>query len=512
MPQPEPSAPPVPRPTSDEAPVVRPPRPYVERRAQLRRREDRVLRAEVGLLARSLDLLVRDVPPEVRLAALLSEAARLAGARRAGLLTDDPERRVAVVLGPDEPAAVADDLGRWLDAQAPRSRAERAAAGRARVMTVVDPGRRPVPATEAAERAGERLASGSVRACLAVAAAGSLVLGFEFEAAAAADAVGERLPDALARHLAAALALASEQLHRQRELAELRARDEERGRYVSTVAHELRTPLTGLRGYLDLILDGRVSDEAVRQDFLERSRESVEGMSELVGDLLELSRLDAGSLALEIAPFSMAEAGQRTLDRLLPIALERGLALEGSLPPRIRAASGDRRRVEQVLTNLLGNALKFSPVGGTVELSAWTAGPVALFAVRDDGAGITSDDRTRIFDRFYRLASHQRVTGTGLGLPIARDLARAMGGDLAVASVPGTGSSFVLALPGPAPVEAPVVAAALERAIVDEELRLEERSVRRAIAAAGRALPGRAAGDAAERRDEAAPDAPRTEP
>jgi len=106
--------------------------------------------------------------------------------------------------------------------------------------------------------------------------------------------------------------------------------------------------------------------------------------------------------------------------------------------------------------------------------------------VRDDGAGIDAEDRPRIFERFYRLPGHARITGTGLGLPIARELARAMSGDLDVASVPDSGSSFVLALPGPADVELDVLRASLDAALVAEVMLLEESAVIRAMRAAQR--------------------------
>jgi hypothetical protein len=172
------------------------------------------------------------------------------------------------------------------------------------------------------------------------------------------------------------------------------------------------------------------------------------------------------------------------VDSLTPIAMARGVDLRTSLPPRLKAATGDRRRVEQILTNLVGNALKFAPVGSSVELAAWFDGSVAVVSVRDEGVGIAPDDRARIFERFYRIAGHERITGTGLGLPIARDMARAMAGDLDVASVPGSGSSFVLVLPGPVGAEPTAVASATGRAVAEEEVRLEERAVLRAIASA----------------------------
>jgi K+-sensing histidine kinase KdpD len=208
-------------------------------------------------------------------------------------------------------------------------------------------------------------------------------------------------------------------------------------------------------------------------------------MAELVGDLLELSRLESGTLNLELGPFSIAEAAGQVAASLLPIAIERDVRLTTSLPPRMRTATGDRRRVEQILTNLAANALKFCPEGGHVEIVGEVLGLVAILVVRDDGPGIPADERPRIFERFQRLTDHEGVVGTGLGLPIARDLARRMGGDVDVASVDDGGSSFVLVLPGPASVDPSVVRAALAEALDREEVALEERIVRRAIAAVG---------------------------
>ena len=146
-------------------------------------------------------------------------------------------------------------------------------------------------------------------AWLPIPAAGDVTLGFAFaRAESTRPRLGERLPPALARHAAVALALVTESMSTERELATLRAAEAERARYVSTVAHELRTPLTGLSGYLDLILDGHVDDEAIEREFLERGRSIVGSMTALVGDLLELSRLESGSLVLESAPFSVADA------------------------------------------------------------------------------------------------------------------------------------------------------------------------------------------------------------
>jgi signal transduction histidine kinase len=497
-----------------QPPSVSPPAPFVERRVAFRRADDQRMYEERVFLARALDAVAADAPAEDRLAAILKLLARTAGARRAAVLADGDERRSAVAVAPGEDPAAAEALASWLDATSDRSRAERAATGPALVWVVTT-------AADSAAGGSPRTTATSPSsppgpyARVPVPRSAGIVLGFEFDGQGRASKLDERLPAALARHAAVALAIVTTQLAAEREAATLRARDAERTRFVSTVAHELRTPLTGLRGYLELILAGKVDDPVVERDFLTRSRAIVGSMSELVGDLLELSQLESGTLDLEIEPFSVAEAAGHVAASLLPIAIERDIHLTTDLPARLRSATGDRRRVEQILTNLAGNALKFTPPEGTVDVIARFDGPVAVMIVRDDGQGIEHADRTRIFERFERLAGHENVAGTGLGLPIARDLARRMLGDLDVASVPGSGSAFVLVLPGPAPVGEPAVGEALERALAEEEQRLEERAVLRALTAEGggrganrspalTVLPGRGSRPTTDHRPEAA--------
>ena len=463
------------------APSVAAPPRFVERRVASRRAEDRIVHQETRLLAGALDELAAKRSAEARLAGILALLARVVGARRAAVLADGIERRVAVSIIDTEDEAAAQALAAWLDATAPRSRSDRAAAPAAAISLASQGDRDELHGGRASSPA-EPYVVGTY-ALIALPGTGGTVLGFDFPNATAAAALPERLPAAMARHAALILSLSATELAHERELATLRARDAERAHFVSTVAHELRTPLTGLNGYLDLILDGRVEDAATEREFVARSRVIVDAMAELVGDLLELSQLESGTLGLELRPVSVEELGTRVVHRLDPIAMERGIALTTDLPPRLRTATGDRRRIEQILTNLTANAVKFSAAGGVVELAGWFDGPVALIAVRDEGAGIGPSDRDLIFDRFYRMADHDRTPGTGLGLPIARELARAMDGDLDVASVPGSGSSFILALPGPTPVDRDVLGVALVRAIATEEIRLEERAVLRAIRA-----------------------------
>jgi len=463
-------------------PAIAPPRPFVDRRRASRRAEDRIADAERRLLAVAFDILVFGRSAEARFAGLLDLLARIAGAQRAAVVADGVRRRVAVVASGPEDTPAALDLATWLDTAALRTRAERAAAVPAEIVVATR-----TPGTQR----HKGMAPSTHHAWLPVPSAGAVSLGFAFARARDAEALRERLPPALTRHAAVALALVTEAMATERELATWRATETERSTYVSTVAHELRTPLTGLSGYLDLILDGQVDDEDVVREFLERGRSIVGSMAELISDLLELSRIDSGTVALEAQPFSVAEALHAVEAALMPIALDRGLPLVTTAPGRMATAVGDRRRVEQIVTNLASNALKFGTDGVDVELAAWFDGPVAIVAVRDEGPGIGAEDRAHVFERFYRMADHERVTGTGLGLSISRDLARRMGGDLDVVSRLGVGSAFVLVLPGPSPhVEPDVIDAGMTLALQHENDRLEALSAVRAAgsraAASGR--------------------------
>jgi signal transduction histidine kinase len=464
----DPSMTDLPRPERTHAPTSPVSR---DRRGSFRRGEDQAVHEERALLGRALDVLAGPGDANEHLAAILAMVARVVGAWRAALVVDEPIRRVTVAIAAGEAEEAGHPLAMWLDAHAPRSAARRAAALAAPIGVVR------ARATAMPDRSAGVGTANATYFLIPVSVSGNVHLGVELRPGADTGAVAARLPASTYRHLLVALELASSRAADEQEQAELRARDAERTRFVSMVAHELRTPLTGLGGYLDLLLDGRVTDPGVEREFLERGRRITEGMAELVGDLLEMSRIEAGSLGLKITQFSLAEACSRAVDGLDPLAESAGLRLVRALPPRLRPATGDKRRVEQIVTNLVANAIKYTPRGGLVELEARAGGAAALVVVRDDGPGITNGDQARIFEPFVRLAGHEKITGTGLGLPIARDLARAMQGDLGATSVPGIGSSFVLVLPGSADVDGSVVALALAAALEAEATVLEERAV-----------------------------------
>ncbi len=317
--------------------------------------------------------------------------ARVIRVRRAAVISTRPVRRIAVAIGADEEPTAARSLAAWLDAHTPRSAIERAAAGEAPVALVrVARG----SAGDGRASSGRSALPDTVRFHLIAIRPGDGVhLGVELGATADPAAVDRRLPGSTMRHFLAALSLATARAAEIELLGRLQAREVERERYTSMIVHELRTPLTSLTGYLDLILDGKVQDPDVEQEFLERGRTISETMSGLVGDLLEMSRLEAGSISLDVESFSLADACSRALDAVEPIALSRGIRLARELPSRLRTAHADSRRVAQVVTNLVANACKFSSGGGLVEVNARFDEDVAIVAVRDDGPGIEPADR-----------------------------------------------------------------------------------------------------------------------
>lgn len=470
------------QPRRPSLPAIPAPPPFGNRRRAFRRSEDLDVHEERALLARVLDVLAGSGDASTQVAEILATVARVVGARRAAIVTDRPSRRVLVGAAPGEEASDARELAAWLDARAARPAAVRAAAPPAEV-TIVRTRRGPARTAVVPAPIG-----GLVERLLRLDVPGAEIqLGLELAGPDDAAAVAARLPASTLRHVLAALSAATARVADEAERARLRSRERERERFVSMVAHELRTPLAGLGGYLDLLAGGAVNDPEIGREFLERGRAIVERMATLVGDLLELSRIEAGSLRLEIEACSLAEVCEQALAPLEPLAGARGIRLAADLPPRIRTARVDRRRAEQIVSNLVANACKFSPEGGLVVLGARVEGPVALLVVRDEGSGIERADRERIFRPFARLDGHEHVPGTGLGLPISRDLARAMGGDIAVASVPGSGSSFILGLPAAADVPRADVAAAIGAAADAEEVELEERVILRALRAASRA-------------------------
>ncbi len=216
---------------------------------------------------------------------------------------------------------------------------------------------------------------------------------------------------------------------------------------IGDVAHELRTPLSGIKSSLEGLIDGILTCEA--DTFFSLQRE-VSRMERLVHDLDDLSRVVAGQIRLELQPVDLKELIDTAAARLQPQYEDKGVALHLEIPPGLPQVMVDANRMTQVLLNLLGNAVQYTPSGGQVVIRAWAGRGELAVAVQDSGIGISPEHLPHIFERFYRVdKSRSRAGGgSGIGLTIAQHLVEAHGGHLRAASAgPGQGSTFTIALP-----------------------------------------------------------------
>lgn len=226
--------------------------------------------------------------------------------------------------------------------------------------------------------------------------------------------------------------------------------DRDRSReFLADVSHELRTPIAALRTFNELLREGADDDPAARVEFLESSSQQLERLDWLALNLLELSKLDSGLVLLDLRPEDVRATVESAVEQAEAAARKRGVELTIEIPPRPVRIRHDPLRIGQVVSNLVGNALKFTPRGGSVrvELEAYQAG--ARVRVADTGAGIEAAELPRIFDRFYRgsRASEARSSGSGLGLAIVRSIVDMHHGRITVESRPGHGSTFTVYLP-----------------------------------------------------------------
>lgn len=225
--------------------------------------------------------------------------------------------------------------------------------------------------------------------------------------------------------------------------------------FLSTVSHELRTPLTSIQGFVDLVLDGDAGPiSAEQKEYLEIVRSSSLRLGQLIGDLLDVQRLQQGRLELRSEPVDLRAVLHRATEPFLAEAGARGIALRVVLPPETDLwVTGDSDRLTQVFHNLLSNAMKHTSQGGIhVEALSRTGGGVAV-TVTDTGPGIDPVHVRHLFETFYRVDNrHTRdAGGAGLGLSISRAIIQRHGGEIGVKSSPGGGSTFHVVLPGPRP-------------------------------------------------------------
>jgi signal transduction histidine kinase len=227
-------------------------------------------------------------------------------------------------------------------------------------------------------------------------------------------------------------------------------RDRDRSRdFLADVSHELRTPIAALLTFNELLKDQAAADPVARAEFLESSRVQLERLDWLAQNLLELSKLDSGLVLLDLRPDDLRAAVESSVEQAQPAARRRGLDLRLSLPDAPLRIRHDPQRIGQVVNNLVGNAIKFTPPGGRIDVSVAGNGDGARIDVVDTGTGIDPSELPRIFERFYRgsRANEARGSGSGLGLAIVHSIVDMHHGTIAVDSRLGAGSRFTVLLP-----------------------------------------------------------------
>jgi two-component system phosphate regulon sensor histidine kinase PhoR len=216
--------------------------------------------------------------------------------------------------------------------------------------------------------------------------------------------------------------------------------------FISNVSHELRTPLAAIKALTETLQAGALEDPPAAQRFLMQMETEVDSLSLMVSELLELSRIESGRVPLKFAP-TQPVASSTKVGTVRLQAERAGLALRVNCPDDLAEVMADGSRVQQVVVNLLHNAIKFTPTGGVVTLSAEPYDGYICFTVEDTGIGISKEDLPRIFERFYKVDRSRTSSGTGLGLAIARHLVEAHGGRIWAESEIGRGSAFHFTIP-----------------------------------------------------------------
>jgi two-component system phosphate regulon sensor histidine kinase PhoR len=227
----------------------------------------------------------------------------------------------------------------------------------------------------------------------------------------------------------------------------LKELDRVKSEFVSVVSHDLRSPLTTIRGYVDLL--PRVGPLTPQQaEFVNRMGKSMKTVTDLIGDLLDIGRVEAG-LDQEATPCRIDNVLQRAVDAVQMSIDEKQHELILDIAPDLPVVMGSARRLQQVTTNLLVNAVKYTPDGGKIKATLKAEGAYVMLSVADNGIGIPLEDQPYIFGKFYRVQNEatENIIGTGLGLSIVKTVVDKHGGRVWVESAPGQGSTFTVLLP-----------------------------------------------------------------
>ncbi len=232
--------------------------------------------------------------------------------------------------------------------------------------------------------------------------------------------------------------------HKQAEMDRMR-RD-----LIAWVGHDLRTPLASIRAILEALGDGIVEDPDTAARYIQTAQRDIRSLSSLIDDLFEMAKLDAGGFTLEKVTLPIGDLISDTMESFSALARQRGVTLTGSVAPQTGMVNADVQKLGRVLANLMSNALRYTPEGGTVSVTARPVGNTIRVEVSDTGAGISPDDLPRVFEQFYRgdkARSRAGGGGAGLGLAITKRIVEAHGGTIGVESKVGEGTRFHLTVP-----------------------------------------------------------------
>jgi two-component system phosphate regulon sensor histidine kinase PhoR len=231
------------------------------------------------------------------------------------------------------------------------------------------------------------------------------------------------------------------------DLTRVRRLETVRRDFISNLSHELRTPLASLNALTETLQDGALDDPPAARRFIDQIQIEVDALTQMVTELLELSRIESGRLTLDLKPVAPCDLLDSASRRMALQAERAGLNLRVECADDLPGVKIDLQRLEQVLVNLIHNAVKFTRAGGEIVLIAEAGNDEVRFAVRDTGMGIPQDDVSRIFERFYRVDKSRTGSGTGLGLSIAKHIIEAHQGRIWAESIEGQGSTFYFSIP-----------------------------------------------------------------
>ncbi len=242
------------------------------------------------------------------------------------------------------------------------------------------------------------------------------------------------------------------------DISQLRESQRARDNFLYHVTHELRTPLTNIHAYAETLTQPGFDDEQTRKECYNVLISETRRLSRLVEDILSISQLEVGTARLDVGEVELARLVRQMVQDSLGTADEKKIDLTLSLPPKLPKIKGDKQRLSVLLNNLIGNAVKYTPENGKVHVSVELEGQRILISVRDTGIGIAPEAQPHVFEKFYRAADDavQMLPGTGLGLALAREVARLHGGDILLESERGKGSTFTVELPNSAAAAAEV--------------------------------------------------------